>query len=75
VRYFEYPIWITLRLACIALAAPHIYPAWPKPRPIGPLVATAMLLAVIAVALTLASGVLLIPTGVIGADAFAFCRW
>jgi hypothetical protein len=75
VRYFKYPIWIALRLACIALAAPHVYPAWPKPTPINPLVATSMILAVIAVALTLASAVLLVPIGVICADAFAFCRW
>jgi hypothetical protein len=40
-----------------------------------PLVVTSMILAVIAVALTLASAVLLIPIGVICADAFAFCRW
>jgi hypothetical protein len=72
-RYVERAIWVALRLVCIALAAPQVYPSWPESRQIRRLVAMSTIVAA-ALVLTLVFADL-IPIGVICADAFAFCRW
>ena len=77
-------VWTVLRAACIALAAPHVYPPWPPTVSLLPSVllglATIVLVASAGL-MILAGAAILVHAGspyvlpILCADAFALCRW
>ena len=69
--------WAALRILCILLAAPHVYPSWPST--ISWTAALKILAAVLLVALvgSMILAVVWSPhlAPFISADAFALCQW